>query len=131
MIEPSNNELIKGEIADYWMRPDGILISYSKSVLRTVENISENSELIQKISGGRPVPLLIYLKNSPMPDKATRKLSTELLPKNYSAMAMVSQPGLAHFIMKLLFSLKPSPIPIKSFTDDQEALQWLKTVSII
>lgn len=64
-----------------------------------------------------------------MPDKATRKLSAELLPKNYSAMAMVSQPGLAHFIMKLVFSIKPSPIQVKAFTDDQEALQWLKTVS--
>jgi hypothetical protein len=40
-------------------------------------------------------------------------------------MAMVSQPGLAQFIMKLLFALKSSPIPMKSFTSDVAAKEWL------
>jgi len=39
---PDNVELIKGEIADYWYAPDGILYSYSKNPVRTVKNITEN-----------------------------------------------------------------------------------------
>jgi len=69
---------------------------------------------------------LIYLSDSPVPDKETRKFSTTQLPIIYSAMAMISKPGLAQFIMKILFRLKPPPIPMKSFTDDQEAKEWLK-----
>jgi hypothetical protein len=69
---------------------------------------------------------LIYLSNSPVPDKAARKYSTEQLPVIYSAMAMVSKPGLAKFIMNLLFALKKPPIPMKSFTDDGEAKSWLQ-----
>jgi hypothetical protein len=72
------------------------------------------------------VPLLIYLSNSPVPDKETRKFSTTQLPVIYSAMAMVSKPGLAQFIMRILFQLKPPPIPMKSFTNDLEAKEWLK-----
>jgi hypothetical protein len=41
-------------------------------------------------------------------------------------MAMVSKPGLAKFIMNILFRLKPPPIPMKSFTDVEEAKEWLK-----
>ena len=41
-------------------------------------------------------------------------------------MAMVSKPGLAKFIMNLLFSLKKSPIPMKSFSDDVKAKIWLE-----
>jgi hypothetical protein len=126
MENDSDKQLIEGEIADYLLTDDGILISYSKSILRTVENISANVELVKKITGNKKVPLLIYLKNSPVPDKETRKFSTEQLPQIYTAMAMVSKPGLAQLIMKTLFKFQTPPIPIKSFTDDEKAMEWLK-----
>src|SRR5215203_6865125 len=120
------NELIKGEIADYKLDEDGILYSYSKNPKRTVKNISRNIELVKKITGNKKVPLLIYLCDSPVPDKETRKFSTEQLPNVYTAIAMVSKPGLSKLIMNILFALKPPPIPMKSFTDDIEAKEWLK-----
>ena len=122
---PTDKQTFDGEIATYWF-DDGILVSLSKSIQRTVENITGNVALVKKITNNKKVPLLIYLKNSPMPDKETRKFSTEQLPNIYSAMAMVSKPGLAKFIMNILFSLKPPPIPMKSFTDDRAAKEWLK-----
>jgi hypothetical protein len=82
--------------------------------------------LVKKITGNKKVPLLIFLGNSPVPDKETRKFSTQQLPDVYKAMAMVSKPGLSKFIMNILFSLKPAPIPMKSFSDDKEAREWLK-----
>lgn len=122
---PENVQLTKGEIADYHYDNSGILYSYSKSVRRTVENISNNIALVKQITGNKKVPLLIYLTNSPVPDKATRKFSTEQLPQVYTAMAMVSKPGLSKLIMNILFKLKTPPIPMKSFTSDAEAREWL------
>lgn len=116
--------IIKGEIADYEYK-NGILYSYSKSTLRTVKNITENIALVKEITGGKKVPLLIFLSNSPVPDKATRKFSTEQLPDIYTAMAMVSKPGLSKLIMNILFRFKQPPIPIKSFSNPEEARQWL------
>jgi len=121
-----DNSLIEGEIADYLLTDTGILVAYSKSILRTVENIGANVALVKEITNNKKVPLLIYLKNSPVPNKATRKFSTEQLPTIYTAMAMVSKPGLAQFIMKLLFKFQNPPIPMKSFTDDEKAMEWLK-----
>lgn len=126
MDNDRDNNLIEGEIADYLLTDTGILISYSKSILRTVENISANVALVKKITNNKKVPLLIYLKNSPVPDKETRKFSTEQLPQIYTAMAMVSKPGLAQLIMKILFKFQNPPIPMKSFTDDKKAMEWLK-----
>lgn len=125
MTPPTDKQTFDGEIATYWF-DDGILVSLSKSIKRTVENITGNVALVKKITGNKPVPLLIYLSPSPVPDKATRKFSTTQLPVIYSAMAMVSKPGLALFIMNILFRLKPPPIPMKSFTDDKAAKEWLK-----
>ena len=122
---PTDRQTWEGEIATYWF-DDGILVSLSKSPKRTVENIAANVSLVKSITNNTPVPLLIYLSDSPIPDKATRKFSTEQLPVIYSAMAMVSKPGLSKLIMNILFKFKPPPIPMKSFSDDIKAKQWLK-----
>jgi hypothetical protein len=117
---------IKGEIADYYYSPAGILYSYSKGIRRTVENIRNNMALVKEITGGKKVPLLIHLTKSPIPDKETRKFSAEQLPNVYTAMAMISKGGLAQFIMNLLFKFKPPTIPMKTFSDEKESLEWLK-----
>ncbi len=123
---PADRQVFEGEIADYWIDNDGILISLSKNPRRTIENITGNIALVRRITNNKKIPLLIYLSNSPIPDKETRKFVTKELPNVYTAMAMVSKPGLAKFIMNILFSLKPPPIPMKSFSDDAEAKEWLK-----
>lgn len=123
---PTDRQIFEGEIATYWIDDDGILVSLSKSPMRTVANIKENVALVKRITNNKRVPLLIYLSNSPVPDKETRKFSTEQLPNVYTAMAMISQPGLAKFIMNILFKLQSPPIPMKNFTDEKEAKEWLK-----
>jgi hypothetical protein len=122
---PTERESFESEIATYWF-DDGILVSLSKNPKRTVENIKANVEVVKRITNNKPVPLLIYLSNSPVPDKETRKLSAKMVPVIYKAMAMVSKPGLSKFIMNIVFKLKQPPIPMKSFTDDKEAKRWLK-----
>src|SRR5689334_2508972 len=101
MTRPTDKQVFEGEIADYWL-DEGILVSLSKSPKRTVENITANIALVKSITNNRKVPLLIYLSNSPMPDKETRKFSSEQLPNVYTAMAMVAKPRLASLIMTVL-----------------------------
>lgn len=124
---PTDRTIWEGEIATYWL-DEGILVSLSKSPRRTVELISNNAALVKKITSNKPAPLLIYLSDSPVPDKETRRFSAEMLPQIYSAMAMVSKPGLSQLVMKMVFALKKPPIPIKSFTSDVEAKRWLKSL---
>ncbi len=122
---PKDREIFEGEIATYWM-DEGILVSLSKNPKRTVENIKGNVALVKQITNNKRVPLLIYLSNSPVPDKETRNFSTEQLPNVYIAMAMISEPGLAKFIMNILFKLQSPPIPMRNFSDEKEAKEWLK-----
>ncbi len=122
---PTDRQVVEGEIATYWM-DEGILVSLSKPVRRTVTNITENGALVKRITNNTKVPLLIYLSKSPVPDKATRMLSTQQLPKVYTAMAMISEPGLATLIMSILFKFQAPPIPMKHFTDEGAAKAWLR-----
>ena len=72
MVEiPTDRQIFEGEIATYWINDDGILVSLSKSPMRTVANITENVALVKGITKDKRVPLLIYLSNSPVPDRET------------------------------------------------------------
>ena len=122
---PADKEIIHGEVADYCL-DDGILISDLKPVQRTVENIAANVALVKQITGNKRIPLLIFLKRSPVPDKETRKFSAAQVPQIYLAMAMVSKPGLSMLVMKMVFQLKKPPIPTRSFTSEAEARNWLR-----
>jgi hypothetical protein len=103
-----------------------MLVSRSKSVKRTVENLRESHELIRKMTGGKKLPHLVFLTRSPMPDKDARDFSTVSLPELYTAMALVSKGGLGTFIMNILFKMKPPSIPMKSFSNEADAKAWLK-----
>ena len=125
MATPATSPIFEGEIATYWF-DDNILIALSKSIKRTVENITGNVTLVKQITDNKRVPLLIFLKKSPIPDKETREFSKRQLPTIYSAMAMVSKPGLSSFIMDIFFRFQKPPIPMRSFTDEVKAKKWLK-----
>jgi hypothetical protein len=68
---PQEKEIFEGEIASYWFE-DGVLVSLSKNTRRIVANITSNVALVEKIMDNKRVPILIYLQNSPVPDKETR-----------------------------------------------------------
>ena len=123
---PTDRPHFESEIATYWFEDDGILVSLYKDVKRTVENIAANVALVKRITDNKRAPLLIYLTNSPVPDKATRQFSTAQLPTVYTAMAMIADRGLTKLIMNLLFRFQSPPIPMKNFTDIAEARAWLR-----
>jgi hypothetical protein len=111
MQPPDNIQLIKGEISRLLVRQRGyIIFLVKKSNPGPLKILPKILNLVKRITHNKKVPLLIYLSKSPVPDKATRKFSTEQLPNIYTAMAMVSKPGLTKLIMNVLFKFKAPPI---------------------
>jgi hypothetical protein len=123
---PENIELFEGELATYWFLDNGILASKSKSPVRTLKNTSETFDMIKRITNNNKVCLLVYLCPSPVPDKATRDYVAKELPNVYRAMAMVTTSALGKLVMNMVFSFKPPTIPMRTFSKDVDAIEWLK-----
>lgn len=121
----NKEERIRGELADYSMGTDGILTAYSHSTRRTVESVTRNLALVKTITGGKRVPLLLFVVDSPVPDAETRRFSAKKVGENYCAMAMVCRPGLGALVLRMVFGMKSSPIPTRIFTDPDKAKNWL------
>lgn len=123
---PEDRERWETEIGTYWFDDDGNLNSLSKSTMRTVENTRHNFDLVKQITNGKKVGHLVHVTNSKKPSKETRDYVNSRLPEVYKAMALVSKSGVGEIIMSFLFRFMKSPIPMKIFTDEQEARNWLK-----
>ena len=123
---PEDNEIFKSELGTYWLGEDGVLYSVSTTTKRTIENIKENIALVKRITNNKKVCLIVHVAPSPVPDKQTRDYVAKALPDVYKAMAMVSKGGLGKMIMNILFKLRPPSIPMKTFSDEIEAKEWIK-----
>ena len=126
MGPPPGANVVETELGQYWFDEEGILNSLSKSPLRTLENTRKNFEIIRHMSGHRRVCLLVHLSRSARPDKATLTYVAGQLPTVYKAMAMVSDSNIGSLIMNLLFRFNAPSIPMKSFSTEVQARQWLR-----
>jgi hypothetical protein len=126
MLPPPNTEIHETEISTFWFDSSGILYSLSKSPTRTIENTRQNFELVKRISKNKKICHLTFLSKSGIPDKQTRTYVTSELPNVYKAMALVSKSGLGKVIMNILFGLKPPVLPMKTFSTEAKAKEWLK-----
>lgn len=124
MTIPTDRKTVESEIMHCWLE-DELLVFWEKPVRATLENINRHRILVSELTGGRRMPLLIYLKATPRPDRETRLDAAKGLVRHYTAIALVSSPELAVETIRL-FYLDQSDIPVQNFTDDWAAKEWLK-----
>ena len=126
-MKPLDNVTVhEGELAFFWFDESGILCALSKDTPRTFEKQQKNYEFIKNISGNKKVCLLSDTTNSATQDKATRDYMAQEIPNVFIAMAVISDSILGKFITNMFLHLKQQPIPIKFFSNEKDAKEWLK-----
>ncbi|HTH55026.1 MAG TPA: STAS/SEC14 domain-containing protein [Cyclobacteriaceae bacterium] len=126
MTPPINAKIYEGELADFWFDAHGILCAVSKMVPRTHENQLMNYELIRQITGGKRVCLLADNTLTYEQDDATRKLMATEIPKVFKAMAVFSRTIFGQAVSDTFLYYQGTPVPIKTFKNEEEARQWLQ-----
>ena len=119
----TNEQKWEGVIADYWVDEDGILHGISKKAKRTMENVRDNFELVQQITGGRKVAALLDTTHSSPYDTNTFLYLQEELCKAYKAIAYVSRSTVGAVIDAIHTCV---PVPVRFFSSEEEAKNWLK-----
>ena len=117
-------------LAKYWKVNADTIYAASKPTNRTVETIASNVALVKSLNDNKPVKLIISIAKSPVPDKATRELAAKELPLTYSAMAMIAPNKLTGFIINLIYGMKKPPIPMKTFSNFEDARDWISGVDV-
>ena len=127
MVPPQNAKVIDFPASVMWFDENGILYSIAKKIpQQTLEEAKYTIEELRKITGGKKVCLLSDSTDSTPVNKEMRDYLAEVIPDIVIAIAVISRSALGKMVANLFFSIKKQPYPVKMFTDETEAKEWLK-----
>ncbi len=127
MLLPENTEVYEFPTSTMWFDENGILCSIAKKVpQQTVEEAKETMEEFRKITGGKKICILSDSTNSTPVNKEMRDYLAKVIPEIAKAIAIISGSAMGKMVANLFFSIKKQPYPVKMFTDETEAKEWLK-----
>ena len=126
MTRPDPSKIYEGELADFWMDEEGFLCAFSKMVPRTLEKQKANYDLIRKITGNKRVCLLADNTLTYETDEATQKYMASEISELFKAMAVTSRTIFGQAVSDTFLYYNGTPVPIKTFKDDNKARAWLR-----
>jgi hypothetical protein len=106
----------------------GILVaSYKRRTLVTLEMAREIVQTRLDFVGREPRPVLIFNLGVVEVDKAARKyVSSGDGVAGIKAAATVTDNLATHFIMSFIYKFERLPMPVRNFTREDKAMEWLK-----
>jgi hypothetical protein len=122
------NGIIETTAYHTWMGEDGI----ARTKVKPFSNISikeakENSEAVNSLSAGNDYPLLIDARNIKSMTKEARDFFSMNNRSSYViAFAIIIDSPLSKIIGNFFMGLNKPRVPTKLFTDEKDALLWLK-----
>jgi hypothetical protein len=128
---PENVQLIDWPTSVMWFDEKGILYSMPKPGVEepvlTREETLKQMEEFKKITGHKKVCMILETNsNSKPPKKEDRDFIADQLAQITKAMGVISTSPLSRMIANLFFGLKPPPYPVKFFSNEKEAKDWIQ-----
>lgn len=128
---PNDVKLIDWTTSVLWFDKDGILYSMPKPGVEepvlSVEETMKQVEEFKKLTGGKKLCMILETNNNSKPaNKEMRDVVSELLTQITKAMAIISTSPLSRMVANLFFGLKPPSYPVKFFSNETEAKEWIK-----
>jgi hypothetical protein len=131
MIEiPKNAKTHDLTSSTMWFNEEGILFSVPKPGIPpdlSNEEILKEMAKFKAVTGNKKVCLVSEGNpNSKPPTKEQRDFIAEQINEVAKAMAIVTTSPVARMIANLFFGLKPPPYPAKMFSNEKDAVEWIR-----
>ncbi len=127
MIQPLNAKIHETALCTIWIDENGILCANSKLADRTIENYKQFFSLIKQISKpNQKFCLAVDVQFSQSLGHDVRDYIAVEMPKLIKAQAVISSHNLEASQTTIFLKLSMSGLPVKLFTSESEAKEWLK-----
>lgn len=128
---PKDAKIIEWTTSFIWFDEDGVMYSKPKPGVvepeLTREESAQQMEEFKKLLGHKKVCMILETNaNSKPPKKEDRDFIADQLNQIVKAMGLISSSPLSRMIANLFFGLKPPPYPVKFFSNEKEAKEWIK-----
>jgi hypothetical protein len=128
---PKDTKVIDFKTSFLWFDDHGILYSMPKPGVEepvlTREETQKQMDEFKKLTGNKKVCMILETNsNSKPPKKEDRDFIADQLASVAKAMGIISTSPLSRMIANLFFGLKPPPYPVKFFSNEKDAQEWIK-----
>ncbi|MGZ3882839.1 MAG: DUF7793 family protein [Bacteroidia bacterium] len=126
MKPPKSAEVFETPTSTYWFE-DGILYAVTrKSEPLPFETQKQQTEAFIKKLNGKKICAVIDVTNASQTSKETREYNLKALPEIFKAMAFITHNAVGKMLAHLYFGFNPLPLPAKVFSNEEEAIEWIK-----
>lgn len=123
---PKDIEVQTAGIMTAWVQEPGIMRGIClKNIPCSKENLEKTVALWKKLAGDQKICFLIDITHVLPPDKEAREYAEIQQNAIIKAYAMITRSALGRMVANVFFSLKPPPYPIKLFSNEKDARNWL------
>lgn len=131
-MDSINNKVIELRAFTSWLGTDGICYTVVKpNVVVELQDATENSSSVKEVSGDTIYPLLVNLKEIKSISKEARDhFSMKNRTPGVNAIAMLVRSPVSRIIGNFFIGINRSVVPTKLFTDESEAVSWLKQFAL-
>ncbi len=127
MKPPATAKIYDWETSTSWFDEDGIFCSVQKRVkVQSFEETKKAFDVFRKTVGTKKVCMLVDASEAGESLKESRDYAAQEFPKMIKALAIISNSSLGKMLANLFFKIKSQPYPVKMFSNDLEAKEWLK-----
>lgn len=128
MPKPLSTDIIEIEKYYSWVGPDGIARTQVKEQAEIqIEHARANTKLIETFFNGDRFPLLVDARKVKSISKEAREhFSIKDRDTVVSAYAILIASPLSRMIGNFFMGINKPEVPVRLFTNENEAIQWLK-----
>ena len=131
MKKPSNDHIVETALATVWLDEQGIVCILTKmKVSLTREHLSELFNAVRSFGNGKKVRILNQASNvSSAVSRDDVDLVMEEAKDLIDALAIIATSPLSRMVVNLLLRIRSFPFPMKLFSNERDARQWLIELS--
>ena len=121
------NEVVETQTCKIWLEDDIIHIVSLPGTEETLETAKENLAAVKKLVKNGKKPLLADMSQIKSVSREARECYSRKESEEFtSAMALIAKSAVSKVIGNFFLGLNKPPYPIKLFTSEKEAIDWLK-----
>ncbi len=118
---------IKTNEAEVWIEDGIYFLIHKKSKKGTLETAKEELKAHKELSSGKKMPLFADVRGMKGANPEARDYgNSEEVTSTYSAVGILIGSAFTRVIGSLFMKINKPPYPVKMFTEQKEAVKWLK-----
>jgi len=126
MKAPDSAEIFETPASTYWFDKEVLfVIAKNAPPLPMQEQVKQTEEFKKKL-GGKKICAIMDVTEAAASSRETREYNTRELPTMFKAIAFITRSALGRMLAHLFLGMKPMSFPVKVFSNEQDAREWIK-----